>query len=395
MTIEAPGREPELFYITKKYFEGASYGIRGSSKQGSRCIIFVAGDKIVTGHLYTKAGKYWLSRQGNEYQWIRSDVPGNQTFLGSNNDTLRPRGIPSSPPQTDSAGSTDAQGNALVDVLVLYTAAAQARIDADIGLVANANKELFVANSFFEVSLIPVRYRLAGVAKYDGTEEARSFEENLNVVAGDPDVAAFRNRVGADVVALIRTMDGTQDVCGMASAFNDHQRTDPPANVDPERDAFAVIGGVSSINGFVCDTSIFAHELGHVLGGGHAVPISLGNYWKSYAHGIVCGGSNDDTVYTSIMFGVSSNLYYAVGDFFSNPALLLNGEFCGSEGVSGAEMTQANNAKSIAEAARYVSAYRMPTAKSRLQDETAAGGGAMTTSGIFLFMIVFIRRFQS
>lgn len=292
----------------------------------------------------------------------------------------------------------DAKGHYVVDLLVLHTPLAEARLNGSAAVSALAENLTASANTYFANSLVPVRYRLVGVGKSSATSDDAGYFTNQAEIAADPGVRAHRDRVGADLVVLLRANEGT-NFCGLGGLFNGGEQTDPPANVGPDRDAFAVIGAAPDDNGNACADlpHLFAHELGHCMGGGHQyIPsgvyvndggtVQLGAYWKPYAHATYCGLSDGGLRNNTIMTGgVRVDGVYLQGgemrgDYFSNPALSVDGLPCG---VAPAESTEpeTNNAKSISEAAPYVAAYRAATQAPR---RTPEGGGSMNWAIVML-----------
>ena len=292
----------------------------------------------------------------------------------------------------------DRDGRYAVDVLVLYTPRYQARLGGVQGVLDEAHRLIAFSNRLLANSKVNVHFNLVGLGAYSATDEDNSVTENRVELPQNPAVQALRDQVAADLVVLMRTEDGQVNVCGLGSAFNAGERSDPPANVDPERDAFSVVvaAGLEDGSAGNCNDYVFPHELGHALGAGHNYLFdqaigSLVTSWKPYAHGAVCAGVNGQASYVSVVFGIGLDglnaaglqLGAPVGDFFSNPDLLLDGEFCGLasavEEQGPAEALQADNARAMREAAPYVAAYRASlTARVQARNELAdTQAGAM------------------
>lgn len=287
---------------------------------------------------------------------------------------------PGRAPKTLTPAARNADGKYEVDLLLLYTSAVTNALGGHDEALADAIKRVDKANHYFDNSLIPVRYRLVGVEPYPTSDEPNT----PTVLPDQADVVALRDRYGADLVSVLRSESAT--ACGQAMPFNGGtlavSATDPQ-NVDPERDAYNVV--------FCLQGTTFAHELGHNLGAGHdytysgqtnpatgqPIPVYAAvvgsGYWRSYAHGWRCGrGELPGSKYCSIMHYCTTPdaLYENLrGDFFSNPLLIRDGEACGSDGPT--EALQADNARSITEAAPFVAAYR---------DASANGAGATKSS---------------
>ena len=275
----------------------------------------------------------------------------------------------------------NADGNYEVDLLAVYTPLYESRYGGRDGTRSEVLRLVSVANQYFENSGVAVRYRLLAAEKYTGTQESSDGPRNLRILTADPAIRAYRDRVGADLVAFLRTQDGVASV-ELSSGFNGEDHNDPPQDVDPDRDFTAVIFSGPDGAGRRDGDWVFAHELGHNLGGGHNYKAHNqdGFYWKPYAHGTECGLLAPGQKLVSIMsYGdlhASGNLFGVAvgdvrfgtstvtdtievrGDFFSSPNVQRNGMTCGSDNPGDPESKLADNARVINEAAPYVAAYR-------------------------------------
>lgn len=204
---------------------------------------------------------------------------------------------------------------------------------------------------------------------------------------GNLSVESLRDQTTSDLVVLLRTQD-TAELCGLSAGFNGLQQSDPPTDVNPERDAFNVVAAAPAADGSsTCNDTTLPHELGHSLAAGHDYAASVGfAYWKPYAHALPCLGENG-TTYFSLMWGRGVGPGGGRGDVITNPDALLGGRVCGSEGVPGVEPTQANNVRAMTEAAPYVAAYRGATVVKR-EERGVLGGGAFSGFGL-LFVLLF------
>lgn len=285
------------------------------------------------------------------------------------------------PPQAD--------GKYEIDLLLVYTAPAVSSLGGMDAARSDAAARVAQANVYFDNSLLPIRYRLLAVEPYPEAEEPSTPAQ----LAGIASVQTLRDRYGADLVSVLRS--STTTACGQAATFNGGvlTREPVPQNVDPERDAWSVV--------FCLDGRTFAHELGHNLGAGHdytfsgqtnpvndqPIPVyelAIGRgYWRSYAHGWRCGkGDLPGARYCDLMhYCRTPDAMYEdlLGDFFSNTQLIRDGEPCGSDGP--VEAQQADNARSMLEAAPYVAAYREPVEQ---KNESASFGGAWSAWALLL-----------
>lgn len=413
LSIALPERGTLNFRTTVHEARAGMFGVHGVSAIGDRLSLFVAGNRILSGDIYAMGG-HWRLQDTGSWSRVQNAVADTPFFtLDGRPDVARPHtGLPvvSVPAPRAEPG---ADGNYTVDVLVLFTPLAISRLGGGSSAIALAERLIFLANTYYINTRIPVRYRLVGTDTFDGTSESIGYYQNLDALAAHPGARSLRDSVGADLVGLIRSQDGEADLCGLSAGFNGEDRSDPPADVQSERDGFFVAGMAPGAERNACRDYIFAHEMGHNFGAGHestqyiAIPggtIPPGAYyWKSYGHGAYCGDAGSGAMYRSIM--AIGNFFIAVnttnangsvplepGDFFSNPDLLMDGKACGSEGVSGTELTEANNARAITEAAPYVAAYRGAT-KSETKSGRGLALGGLGLSGLFaLLLLRLVRR---
>jgi hypothetical protein len=149
------------------------------------------------------------------------------------------------------SGGAFSQTNAVIDVLVVYTAAAASSV-ADVGNLINNAIAVTIEvhyNSFVSASVAAVH-----TAQVNYTETG-SLETDVERLQGSSDgymdnVHTLRDQHGADVVILLVEHG---DYAGLA--FNIH--------VD-ESGAFAVVLTEAAVANYT-----FAHELGHLVGGRH------------------------------------------------------------------------------------------------------------------------------
>ena len=335
---------------------------------------FVSGQQILSADVYGRSGHFELvSHQSHPY-WIPARAASAKT------DALMPATpVPRAAPSAAPTAGPDADGLYEISVLVLHTPLYAQRI-APTTPEDEAQRLVFLASAYMQTSAVPVRYRLAGVAPYTGTDENSGFYENLASMVGNKQVATLRNHTEADLVMLLRSQDGNADLCGLSSGFNNLERSDPPESINTERDAYNVAGlAPAEGSSASCFDDVFAHELGHSLAAGHDYAGSAGfAYWKPYAHALACANTNG-LKYFSLMWGLGAGPGGGRSELITNPDLLLEGHGCGATGVEGVEASQANNARAMREAAPYVAAYRGKASGS--SDGGGSGGGGDSTGG--------------
>lgn len=362
------------------YGKGQVGTVARSNSGDLRFYGFVSGGQILSADAYGRSGHYELVSYQDRPYWAPARSESTKT------DALvppTPRATPTIAPTT----GPDADGRYEVSVLVLYTPLYAQRI-APLKVEDEAQRLVFLASATMQTSAVPVRYRLAGVASYTGTDENSGFYDNLASMVGHPQVTALRNRHDADLVMLLRSQDGNADLCGLSSGFNGFTRSDPPDNINPDRDAFNVAGlAPAEGSSASCFDDVFAHELGHSLAAGHDYAGSAGfAYWKPYAHAMPCANANG-LHYFSLMWSLGIGPGGGRSELITNPELLLDGNTCGAEGVDGVEATQANNARAMREAAPYVAAYRGKSGASTGGTNGSSGSAAGMSGGSFAGLV--------
>ena len=231
----------------------------------------------------------------------------------------------------------------VVDVLVAYAASATAgsgfadmpslrdRV-RDLMLGANrvfANSDTNVVLNF--ASLLPVFYTSPGFAQRDIVRLRRRGDVALD------EVHVERDRVGADVTALVTTDERRDRTLGIA-----YQLMRPGG--EPEN-AFAVVNGDA-------DPLLFAHEVGHLFGAGHERAISRRGL-RPYAHGFVhTPPAPEAEPYMDVMsYGFGRRTPPLRLPFLSTPRLTYNGVALGDPAT-------ADNARTVRELAPVVAGYR-------------------------------------
>ena len=385
-TITLPGGRAVQFAMRAEALDDGSIGIRGASATGDRIVLFVPAAGRLHGDIHAMDGRYRLvTHVGREF-WVHQQDYAHEATLARDlnvgvDDVLRdasPASVKATGPDREAPA---ADGKYEVDVLVVYTPRFEESLGGRIEAVAEVQRTAFVANTYFDNSAIPIRYRVLRAEKYTGTQESAGGKRNLRVLSREPAIRAYRDQIGADLVLFLRTPDGRADLA-ISSPFNGDDKNDPPQDVQPDRDIFVVSYGGTSREGVGVEDFLTPHELGHTFGGGHNYSAHYldGLYWKPYAHGKDCGQFIPGGRYVSVMSygelttgqveGVPvgglptspvAGQFEVRGDFFSSPLISRDGSQCGSEGATEAE--QADNARAIPEAAPYVAAYRKAKTK--------------------------------
>ena len=262
---------------------------------------------------------------------------------------------PAVAPESDPLPAGD--GGPVIDVLVAYTT----RIEALYGqrgadaLIIQAVAE---ANRAYGNSGILPRLNLVHTAVTDYRESGSMSTDLTRLQDGSDghmdELHALRDQFGADLVSLIE-----DDASGCGLAYRMTSASSSFASY-----AFSVVH-------YDCATGYysFAHELGHNQGAHHD-PDNAGSAIYPYAYGYQDPFRSFRTVMAYNCDGGCQRV-----DHFSNPAILLNGQPTGADGLSDNARTLNNTAATVA-AFREQVAQQPPSAPSALT-ATAAGYSAI------------------
>ncbi|MEH6625309.1 MAG: M12 family metallo-peptidase [Motiliproteus sp.] len=232
---------------------------------------------------------------------------------------LDPRpGIPLADTGVDQSSSSslpvpDTSNGAVIDVMVVYTPAANAATSNMESLILLAIEE---TNQAYLSSGIDAQLNLVHTAVVNYTEAA-SMQADLSNLTYNNDgfmdaIHAYRNTYGADMVSLIVKRS---DYCGMAWLMNS-----PTVNFSSS--AFSVVN-------YSCATGYFSfgHELGHNMGITHARQDTSGGGAFPYSFGFKDEATR--TFRTIMAYNCTSNCTRR--PFFSNPNTDYNGLATGAD----------------------------------------------------------------
>lgn len=276
---------------------------------------------------------------------------------------------PDAPADTAPSGAyvqdVSADGStAVIDLLVLYTPAAQARAGGVSQIQAQLANAVAVTNTAFQRSGVNAELTAVAIQEFTYTEAGGGLSADLYAVspggALNADVEAMRTATGADLVALVTGRASSAGGCGIAWLG--------PSSSHP----FSVTEQTCLYAG----QWTFSHELGHNLGARHATGDSGDTTpaCPSYA----CG-YRDETIRTLMA-------YYAGGSATSR---LLNFSSASVREPIGVGVPTGSslhdNARRLSETAGTIAAYRAslatPLPPSPPRDFTAAvAGGSVTLS---------------
>jgi hypothetical protein len=164
----------------------------------------------------------------------------------------------------------------VIDVMVVYTAAAQTRAGGATGIANLINLGVSQTNTSYLNSGVQQRIRLVHHQLVDYVETDQ-FGTSLNALRSASgalsDVPAIRNAVGADLVMML-VHPADPDACGIAFLMTNVSTAFAPNGVS--------VTDTDCVTGFT-----FAHELGHNMGARHDWYMDSGTTPFSYAHGYV------------------------------------------------------------------------------------------------------------
>lgn len=403
VNLQAPALSVPAFQLESQKPRPHLLGVRGENAAGETVQAFFSHEQLLSASLYTRSGRYDWHGTTADGHWAayRADAAvlrPEQTEL----DTLLLPNISASAPASKTS-SPGPDGLYIVDIFAVVTPRVLERLEHRSAVIDEIERQLFLANSYFANSGVLARYNLLDVQVYSGTQEDADAKRNLAIVANDPAIAQWRDALGADLVVYFRTPDGDAGLA-ISAGFNGEDKNDPPQDVNPERDAFAVVYAGTDETGTLHPRDfITPHELGHNLGAGHNWNAHKqdGFYWQTDAHGFDCGYNSGTGPYASIMsYGFQTSLGGGLGivvsvtgdtygDFFSSPEVFRDDLPCGLAKNAGPEATQADNVRVINAAVPYVAAYReraMNPSETRTTPNTVRAAGGQLQAPLLLLL---------
>ena len=354
--LALPRGEP--YHITYDRTERHPSGARSwiGSAEGSgddyRVIITRGPRGDVQGTLRTARGIFLLQSTDNQQTLIDLEAAGGRRQSRERDDAIIPPAKQASSnleperdtPATSIAATTSSDGASVIDVLVLYTPELVSIHGSDAGARTRIEHLIALSNQAYIDSGIGLSLRLADarLVRYPANYSIDAALDDITYGThfAVSEVADWRRRSGADLVALVRPYNRVTDpsTCGLAwlGGYGGSNIAYDSAY------AFSAINDGSDISGsgYYCDSYTFTHELGHNMGCAHdhAHASVQGAYPYSYGHGVT--GS----------FGTIMSYIDPEVAKFSSPLIQCNGQPCGIADY-------ADNARSINNTRAALAAY--------------------------------------
>ncbi|MBK7999937.1 MAG: hypothetical protein IPK15_14780 [Verrucomicrobia bacterium] len=343
LTINLPhgvSFEAEIDRITR--FELGRVVCRGvvPDRPGSYVTFAITGDALVGSLFIPSLGVFQIQHAGNGWQQV-ADLKGSSLpSCATRGRSHRPEeGSSLAEPVLQAASAGGSVSNAVIDLMVVYTAAAREGAGGTNGILALIDAAVVEANLAFENSAVRAELRLVHRAEVN-YRETGSISEDLDHLE-DPDedsplmrVHQLRGEHRADVVCMITETTGGP--YGLANQMRELE-------TEFGEKAFSIVQ-----RQFAISYQALAHEIGHNMGCQHdrATSPAGGIYDDSHAHRFEVDG----VLYHTVMA-------YQPGlpiPYFSNP----NVSFLGvPTGIAEPATNSANNARTLNRSAATVARF--------------------------------------
>jgi len=360
-TITIPMESPTLFTVSENTRKSdASHLIRATSSSGARLLI--SADKVASYGSITGGGVNYTISTDNQLGMIlvnqnhqdfpeidlsndalvppnkRSDLPGIEQMAPEQKvqlEQLMRRSIDSTSPRNKTNGTSN------ISMLIIYS---REFGEGFASPTVRINDLLSFTNQSLSDSNIRINFTLARAQQLNFNNSLSTgsvLQQVTNGTGAFSGVAALRNQVGADMVAVL--------------SFSPGSSANGVAWVNGDNPNFAFSATRLSPG---CCNSVFAHELGHNMGSGHeraSVNSSASDPCSNFNFtGFSCGHGNASRNWGTIMSRLNRR---NAGNVFSNPlSSNCRGEPCGiPQGQAGA----ADNTRSFNIARLLVANFRV------------------------------------
>lgn len=299
--------------------------------EGDVILTFKKG--FVSGLIYTPDSLYEIVPKGEKQILIELNQ---ELFPECAGDV---KGDESKTVKTNNLVATDSGDR--IDVLVLYTTPVKNSLGGDIQAQAFAQQAIDSTNTAYLNSKIRQRIRLVA-AQETLIAETGTLSTELSTIRNDANIAALRNQVNADLVAMI---SNSADNCGIGYLMGSNQVSGNANNAFTVTSRTCAVGNLS-----------FAHELGHNMGSQHNPENGSGPTYP-FGFGHYVNGS-----YRTVMSYVDPCPNGCTRrPYFSNPEVLFNGFPTGIDNAR-------DNARSINNTADPIANYRYSGANINLSN---------------------------
>ncbi len=232
------------------------------------------------------------------------------------------------------ANSAPSGGPNIMDVLIVFSPAATTQLGGEAAARTFAQGAVDSANLSFDNSQMAAQFRLAGT-RFTTRADSGAGGSDLSWLRSDPEVAGWRNQVGADLVGMISEFGGS---CGVGYLMG-----------NPPGAGFAPSGFQVTARNCAIGNLTYAHEHGHNMGLQHDPANGSGPAF-AYAYGhFVDGNFRTVMSYSSGCVGGCTRRPY-----FSNPNVVFQGA---ATGIA----DQRDNARAGNQTAPIVAAFRVAT----------------------------------
>jgi len=299
--------------------------------EGDVILTFKKG--FVSGLIYTPDSLYEIIPKGEKQILIELNQ---ELFPECAGDV---KGDESKTVNTNNLVATDSGDR--IDVLVLYTTPVKNSLGGDIQAQAFAQQAIDSTNTAYINSKIRQRIRLVA-AQETSIAETGTLSTELSTIRNDANIAALRNQVNADLVAMI---SNSADNCGIGYLMGSNQVSGNANNAFTVTSRTCAVGNLS-----------FAHELGHNMGSQHNPENGSGPTYP-FGFGHYVNGS-----YRTVMSYVDPCPNGCTRrPYFSNPEVIFNGFPTGIDNAR-------DNARSINNTADPIANYRYSGANINLSN---------------------------
>ncbi|GMU42037.1 MAG: hypothetical protein IT479_00860 [Xanthomonadales bacterium] len=210
---------------------------------------------------------------------------------------------------TDAPALAPAGGTPVIDVLVVFSPGSTTQLGGQAQAQAFAQSAVDSANLSYNNSQINALMRLRGV-RFTARADSGNSSTDLSWVRNDPEVATWRDEVGADLVGMISEFS---NACGQGYLMGS-----PPST------SFAPSAYQVSARGCAVGNLSYAHEHGHNMGLQHDPANASGGSF-AYARGHFVDGN-----YRTVMsYSTECTLGCTRRPYFSNPNVSFQGAASG------------------------------------------------------------------